>query len=164
MPDAPQPTTSEAPEIRDGDEIREDQVRTAIAGVPFGIDGRPMAAISCAVSDKVPTVQFGNVVVGPVTMTRYIDDLGDGDEGRQHRIDRSRELQRDAEFVLGIERRLLQWAVDPASKIASPVTAQDAFAAPPAGYDATQVADPRMAPVIPESAATPPTPPAAPAG
>lgn len=140
-----QAQTSEAPEIRDGEEMNENASRQPIAGVPFGIDGRPMAMIACTVSDKVPTVQFGNCVVGPITITRYIDDLGDGQEGQQHRIDRARELQRDAEFVCGIERRLLQWAVDPASRIQSPVDAQDAFAAPPAGYDPSKVDDPRVA-------------------
>lgn len=140
----PDPTTSEAPEVRDAEELNESQSRTTIAGVPIGIDGRPMTLISMAVSDKVPTVQFGNVVVGPVTITRYIDDLGDGDVGRQHRIDRGRELQRDAEFICGVERRLLQYAVDPASKIASPVTGHDAFAAPPPSYDPSRVPDPRV--------------------
>lgn len=148
-------STSEAPEIRDAAEMHEEAVRNMAANVPVGVDGRPMALISMTVSDKVPTVQFGNVVVGPVTITRYIDDLGDDLSGRQHRIDRARELQRDAEFVCGIERRLVQWAVDPSSRIQSPVDAQDAFAAPPVGYDPTQATDPRGVPLTPPPAPAP---------
>lgn len=139
--------THETPEVRDAAELREDVVRTVVGGVPIGVDGRPMTMISMTVSDKVPTVQFGNVVVGPVTLTRYIDDLGDDLAGRQHRIDRARELQRDAEFVCGIERRLVQWAVNPETRIQSPVTAEEAFAAPPPGYDPNQATDPRGVPM-----------------
>lgn len=140
--------TSEAPEIRDAEEIDEDRIRRGVSMV-IGTDGRPMSRIACTVSDKVPTVQFGNVVVGPVTIERYVDDLGDGLEGRQHRIDRAREIMRDAEFVCGVERRLLQWALDPASRVQSPVNAEDAFASPPAGYDPSKTADPRQPDVSP---------------
>lgn len=127
--------------------------------VPIGTDGRPMTKISASVTDKVPTVQYGSAHVGPVTIERYIDDLGDGPEGRQHRIDRGRELLKDAEYVAGVERRILQWAIDPASKIQNPVTGADAFAAPPAGYDKNQLGDPRDsplgAPVVDQQASPP---------
>lgn len=164
----PDPTTVEAPEVRDGDEIAEEQARTVRVGVPIGIDGRPMTMISASVSDKVPTVQYGNVVVGPVTIVRYIDDFGDGSEGRQHRIDQARQLQRDAEFVVGIERRLAQYAVDPSSRIGSPIpeiAAQDAFAAAPPGYNPNQISplppthDPVAVPVPAGVPAPPPPPP-----
>lgn len=158
----PDPTTAETPEIRDAGELKEDRVRTAVAGTPFGLDGRPMCQISATVSDKVPTVQFGNVVVGPVTMTRFIEDGGDSEEARAARIDQARLLQRDTEFVCGIERRLVQWALDASSKVASPITAEDAFAAPPVGYNGSGVVDPRdVAPaqVIPPPPSAQPNPP-----
>lgn len=140
-------STSEAPEVRDNAEVAEEAERvgiTASAGAPIGANGLPMRRIWATISDKVPTVQFGNVVL-TAGAEEWIENFGTGIEGRQHRIDRTRELMKDVEFVVGVERRLLQWAVDPASKVASPVTAQDAFAAPPQGYDVSQVSDPRDA-------------------
>lgn len=129
-----------------------------MSNVPLGSNGVPMIEIVATVTDSIPTVQYGSAKIGPVSMRRYIDDLGDTPDGRQHRIDKIRELQRDVEYVCGVERRLLQWAIDPASKIASPVDASEAFAAPPAGYDASRAADPRDATPAPEAPATAPVP------
>lgn len=42
------------------------------------VDGVPMVKISCAATELVPTVQYGNVTVGPVVVTRFIPD-GDPD-------------------------------------------------------------------------------------
>lgn len=125
----------EAPEVRDADEVAEERARVLSNlipsnGWPIGANGRPMALVVGGCSDKVPTVQYGNVVIGPVQIYRFIDD-----EGTQARIDEGRITQRETEFIVGVERRLLQWALDPQAKIASPVSGDDAFASPPPGYD-----------------------------
>lgn len=134
MPAQQEPQTIEDPEARDGQELAEQQLQTigniVGGGWPMGSNGKPMALIVGGISDKVPTVQYGNVVLGPIQIYRFIED-----EGMQARIDAGREAMREVEFICGVERRLLQWAVDPSMKVASPVTGQDAFAAPPAGYD-----------------------------
>lgn len=114
---------------------------------PVDADGNPMAIVSGTASDKVPTVTYGSAQVGPVTISRPVPN-----GSIQDLIDAARETQRAAEYVVGVERRLLQWAIDPASKIASPVDASEAFAAPPAGYDASRAADPRDV-AAPEAAA-----------
>lgn len=115
-------------------------VAPMLGNFPQDADGNYLAIVSGAASNLVPTVQFGNVLVGPVTITRVVAAAT-----LQEIIDGARETQRVTEYVVGVECRLLQWAVDPASKIASPVDAKDAFAAPPVGYDPTRVADPRDA-------------------
>lgn len=147
--------------------------RTALAAQPMpsnwpqDAEGNYLAIVQGACSDLVPTVQFGNVLIGPVTIQRPVAGAT-----IQEIIDAARETQKAAEYVVGVERRLLQWALDPASKIASPVTGQEAFAAPPEGYDkAAAPVDPRAAQEAsalaaaqqpPAAPAAPPAPPAAP--
>lgn len=127
------------------------------SGWPQDADGNYLAVVTGSCSDLVPTVQFGNVLVGPVSIQRPVAATS-----MQEIIDAARETQRVAEYVVGVERRLLQWAIDPASKIASPVDAKDAFAAPPAAYDASKDADPRdVAPVTPAPSPVPAPAPAA---
>lgn len=136
----PENPTAETEERRDADEVVEEERRggLAYALVPIGENGRPMRRIKVGVSDKIPTVQFGNVVL-TVEMEEWIENIGPGPEGRQSRIDATRELHRDAQVVVGMERRALQWAMDPSLKVASPITGEDVFAAPPNGYDASQI-------------------------
>lgn len=121
---------------------RERAAQGAVAGMPSSwpqdADGNYLAIVTGSCSDLVPTVQFGNVLVGPVSIQRPVAVTS-----MQEIIDAARETQRAAEYVVGVERRLLQWAIDPASKIASPVDASEAFAAPPVTYDASKVVDPR---------------------
>ncbi len=100
-----------------------------ITTLPIGPNGKPMAIVSASASNLVPTVAFGNIVVGPVTIMRAVVD--DGDESV---INGARQALRDAEYAVGIERRLLDWALDPASMPVHPTTGER-FAAPPAGYD-----------------------------
>lgn len=136
----PENPTSETEEHRDADEVAEEERRGGLsyALVPIGENGKPMRRIKVGVSDKVPTVQFGNVVL-TVEMEEWVENTGSGPEGRQQRIDVGRELHRDAQVIVGMERRALQWAMDPSLKVASPITGDERFAAPPTGYDATTI-------------------------
>lgn len=98
---------------------------------PHDEDGRPMAIAIGSVYEVVPTVQYGNVRVGPVTIMRPIKN-----GSRQEQINDTRRVQRDVEFVCGIERRSSQWALaGMEAKIVSPVPPEQAFGAPPSDYD-----------------------------
>lgn len=41
-----------------------------------GVNNKPLIKISCAAAELIPTVQYGNCTVGPVTVTRYVEDIG----------------------------------------------------------------------------------------
>lgn len=114
---------------------------TAIDGqLVIGSNGSPMAIITGTASDLVPTVQFGNVMVGPVSITRWVED--DGDESV---IAAAQAVQQMAEAVVGSERRIIQYAIDPSSRVINPATGAD------------------MVPTGPQQAApAPPAPPAQP--
>ncbi len=88
-----------------------------------------MAIVSASARNVVPTVQYGSVTIGPVIVTRAVEDDGD-----QSVIEGARRVARIAEYVVGCERRLSDWAMDPASMPVNPSTGER-FAAPPAGYD-----------------------------
>lgn len=100
-----------------------------ITTLPIGPNGKPMAIVSATASNLVPTVAFGNVVVGPVTIMRAVID-----DCEESVINGARQALRDAEYAVGVERRLLDWALDPASMPVHPTTGER-FAAPPPGYD-----------------------------
>lgn len=98
---------------------------------PHDADGLPMAIVVGTASDLVPTVQFGNVLVGPVAIMRPV---ANGD--LEQLIKDAQETQKAAEFVCGSERRLIQWATDPSTRIQNPangtiVTPQGDVPAPP---------------------------------
>jgi hypothetical protein len=44
---------------------------------PRDIRGVPCIKITAAASELIPTVQYGNVTVGPITVTRFVPDLDD---------------------------------------------------------------------------------------
>lgn len=94
----------------------------------IGPDGRHYAVLSNSCSDLVPTVQFGNVLVGPVTITRAVpvdptpEELAEISAQLDALIDLSRRQQKAAEFVVGAERRVIQWAIDPSTKVVNPAT------------------------------------------
>lgn len=51
-------------------------VKTDAAGDqewPRAVDGIPLIKIQAGASELVPTVQYGNVTVGPVLVTRFVD-------------------------------------------------------------------------------------------
>lgn len=98
-------------------------------GYPHDADGNPMRIITAGVTDTVPTVQYGSVKLFVSVTEAY--PVGT----RQDRINQTREVQRDAEFCVGVERRLLQAAIDPTYKFVSPFGDSEAFASPPADYD-----------------------------
>lgn len=110
---------------------------------PHDADGNPMAIVMGAGSDLVPTVTFGNVCVGPVTIMRPVSN-----ESLERVIEEAQAVQKAAEYVVGTERRLLQWATDPASRIQHPTTGQEftgqdgsPAAAEPAGAPASPGGD-----------------------
>ena len=45
----------------------------------LGTNGKPLTKVSWSASEIVPTKQFGNVVVGPCRVDRYVEDDGDND-------------------------------------------------------------------------------------
>lgn len=85
----------------------------------IGPNGWPMAMVTGTASDLVPTVQFGNLMVGPVSVTRWIED-----SGPESVIEGTQEAQRMAEAVCGSERRIIQWSIDPGSRIINPANGQ----------------------------------------
>lgn len=114
----------------------------------IGPDGQQFVVVSCAASDLIPSVQFGNVLL-QCTVTRAVplDDTGmpiiiDGQDDAI--IDVSRSIMRSAEAVVGSERRIVQWAIDPSLRVTNasgqpiegvpytPPTAPPAVPAPPA--------------------------------
>ncbi len=120
-----------------------------VASLPIGLNGKPMVIVTASASNLVPTVPMGNVTIGPVTVMRAVED--DGDESV---INGARRAARIAEYVVGCERRLSDWAMDPASMPVNPATGER-FAAPPPGYDPSTM-PPHPADVAP--ATTLPTP------
>lgn len=126
--------------------------RAALSYVPetfFGPDGRMYAFLSNSASDLVPTVQFGNVLVGPVTIARVVpvdptpEEEAELDAQLARLIERSRAQQKAAEFVVGAERRVIQWAIDPSSRVQNSATG--AVVTPNGEVPAEQVA-PQPAP------------------
>lgn len=83
---------------------------------PHDENGEPMAIVCGAGSDLVPTVTFGNVVIGPVTIMRPVKN------DPNTLAEEAAFTQELASYVVGSRRRLLQWALDPSSRIEHPVT------------------------------------------
>jgi len=96
---------------------------------PVDARGEPMAVITGSIEDLIPTVAYGNVKIA-ASITRPVPNGTD-----EELVNATRQVLRDVEFVVGCERRLVQHAIDPSIKLASPVPADQQFAAPPPGYD-----------------------------
>jgi hypothetical protein len=101
--------------------------------------GKPMTVVVAMASDLVPTVPFGNVTIQATIMRPVPTDRALTPEELTQDIASARDVQKAAEYVVGTERRLLQWALDPASRVQHPVTGTDftgqneAMGQPPAG-------------------------------
>jgi hypothetical protein len=120
---------------------------------PMGANGRPMAMVSGACSDLLPTVQFGNVLIGPVTVMRWVEDEGD-----EQVLEQGSKTQRMAQTIVGSERRILQWAIDPSLRVTTP------SGEPVEGVPSTPAAKPAPAAAeapVPKPAPDLPTPPSA---
>lgn len=113
--------------------------------------GKPMTVVVAMASDLVPTVPFGNVTIQSTIMRPVPTDRALTPEELSQDIASAREVQKVAEYVVGTERRLLQWALDPASRVQNPVTGEgftgqnEAMGQPPAGAQVS--APPVPAPV-----------------
>lgn len=42
--------------------------------VPTGTDGKPLALVRNGAEELIPTVQYGNVKIGPAYVERYVED------------------------------------------------------------------------------------------
>lgn len=51
----------------------------------YGVNGKPLIQVSCAAAELIPTVQYGNVSIGPVIVKRFIEDIDDTDLKKQIR-------------------------------------------------------------------------------
>lgn len=114
---------------------------------PVDADGNPMVIISGQASEKVPTTQYGNVNIGPVMVMLPIS----ASLSREERILREIELQEEAQYVVARERRLLQWALDPSTKVANP--ANGAVATPAGDVQPESLAQDQAQPTAVEHAA-----------
>lgn len=69
------PQGKSRPKATNGTARRDEDVRTERqGGIPIGSNGLPMIEISFTASDLFPTGDYANVVVGPATATRWIED------------------------------------------------------------------------------------------
>lgn len=103
--------------------LKEKAAREMLRGItinswPHDENGVPMAIAIGAASDLVPTVQWGNVCIGPATIMRPVSN----DPNRL--VEELAFVQDLTQYVVGTRRRLLTWALDPNSRIAHPVTGQ----------------------------------------
>lgn len=71
---------------------------------PRDIRGVPMIKVTCAAAELIPTVQYGNVTVGPVSVTRFVLDLDDDDD----LLERINKVQSVCERAVAGERQSIQ--------------------------------------------------------
>lgn len=86
------------------------------AGWPRGADGNPMAIVIGQASNLVPTVPFGNVNIGPVAIMRPVPNHQDIDKLAEE----AAEVQKATQSVVGQERTLIKWNMDPSTKPGPP--------------------------------------------
>jgi len=69
--------------------------------------GRPMMRVTSAAAELIPTQPFGNVTIGPITVTAFIQDpiCGSDDEWKQEARDRIRRVQEVCEESVAEERQ-----------------------------------------------------------
>src|SRR5271167_234668 len=79
--------------------------------IPVGTNGCPLTQIACAAAELVPTIQYGNVTVGPIVVKRYVEELGDDHLKEQIRIIQSiceEAVAEDRKSVQGLIRQSAQ--------------------------------------------------------
>lgn len=86
--------------------------------------GKPMTVAVSMAADLVPTVAFGNVTIQTTIMRPLPVDRDLTDAELEQDITNVRKVQKAAEYVVGTERRLLQWALDPSSRVQHPTTGE----------------------------------------
>jgi hypothetical protein len=118
---------------------------------PVDPDGNPMNIVMATAADLIPTVAFGNVTLQATIMRPVVQGVALTDEELAPDIDNARRVLKAAEYVVGTERRLVQWALDPASRIVNPATGEEFTGAGEAAGGA-----PIPAPTTPGPAPTPP--------
>lgn len=76
---APAKASEKAGAAVKSDRARRDtaQVIDNTGPVPIGANGLPMVQIQASASELIPTGEYANVVVGPVTVVKWIEDPGD---------------------------------------------------------------------------------------
>lgn len=126
------------------------RVNLGASTLPIDPDGQMMGIIQAGASDLIPTVQFGNVLLS-CTVTRAVPDDGIDDDAL---ADQGRRVSKIAQTIVGSERRILQWAIDPSLKVTNPSGAPvpDVPSAAPLPSDKVTVE------VLVDPAAQPPTP------
>lgn len=60
----------------------------------YGSNGKPLAQVSCGAAELIPTVQYGNVSVGPIIVKRWVED--DGDDDLKKKVRATQELCEEA--------------------------------------------------------------------
>jgi hypothetical protein len=83
---------------------------------PHDENGQPMAIAMGQASELVPTVPFGNINIGPAGIMRPVTNHDDLDLLAME----MRAVELLAQYVVGVERRLFQWALDPSTKLEKP--------------------------------------------
>lgn len=66
--------------LRDGENFGGVSMKGNDFDWPRDVNGRPMIKLTCAAAELIPTVQYGNVTVGPVSATRFVNDTDDDTE------------------------------------------------------------------------------------
>jgi hypothetical protein len=116
---------------------------------PHDADGQPMAIVIGSGSDLIPTVQYGNVLVGPVTIMRPVSN------DPALLIEEAAFVQDAAAYVVATRRRLLQYALDPSSRVEHPMTGEAFDPASATAGTATPMsspAEPQVEPAAPAAA------------
>lgn len=63
--------------LKDGERFGDVSMKADGFDWPRGENGKAMLKVTAAAAELIPTVQFGNVTVGPCSVTRFVEDLGE---------------------------------------------------------------------------------------
>lgn len=123
QPNPTDPKQQEAHAVAVREKGIRDRTLPVVQSWPVDEEGKPMTVIVAMASDLVPTVPFGNVTIQSTIMrpAKVGEEISDADLAVD--IVNARKVQKAAEYVVGTERRVLQWALDPATRVTHPTTA-----------------------------------------